>query len=277
MDIGTAKPTPAERAEVPHHLIDIADPWDEFTVAWFAAEARRRGRRHRRPGPASPARRRHRPVPAGPWSTTCRCRAGSPRCGPRSRPSPTPSPSTTGSRRSTRSAAGAHGADEPAAGRAGPRGHARQRPAVLVLRARASRPTRRAASTWSACALPHEVVADRIEARYRRQMDDGFLDEVERLARRPARACRARPARRSATASCAAHVDGGRAARRGARPGGPPDPAVRPPAGVLVPPRPPHPLARRRRRPGDPARRAGRPGGGAPEESGTHTIGGRAD
>jgi len=40
MDIGTAKPTPAERAEVPHHLLDIADPCDEFTVTSFAELAR---------------------------------------------------------------------------------------------------------------------------------------------------------------------------------------------------------------------------------------------
>lgn len=40
MDIGTAKPTPAERAEVPHHLIDVLDPWDDGTVAWFQAAAR---------------------------------------------------------------------------------------------------------------------------------------------------------------------------------------------------------------------------------------------
>ena len=32
MDIGTAKPTPAERAEVPHHRIDLVDPADDFTV-----------------------------------------------------------------------------------------------------------------------------------------------------------------------------------------------------------------------------------------------------
>ena len=37
MDIGTAKPTPAERAAVPHHLIDIASPGERFTVARFAA------------------------------------------------------------------------------------------------------------------------------------------------------------------------------------------------------------------------------------------------
>jgi len=40
MDIGTAKPTPAERAEIPHHLIDLADPGEEWSVTRWAAEAR---------------------------------------------------------------------------------------------------------------------------------------------------------------------------------------------------------------------------------------------
>ncbi|MFZ9015771.1 MAG: tRNA (adenosine(37)-N6)-dimethylallyltransferase MiaA [Ilumatobacteraceae bacterium] len=35
MDIGTATPTPAERAEIRHHLLDLVDPSDEFTVAEF--------------------------------------------------------------------------------------------------------------------------------------------------------------------------------------------------------------------------------------------------
>ena len=35
MDIGTAKPTPAERARVPHHLIDLVDPSEDFSVAEF--------------------------------------------------------------------------------------------------------------------------------------------------------------------------------------------------------------------------------------------------
>ncbi len=35
MDIGTAKPTAAERAAVRHHCIDLVDPTDEFTVAQF--------------------------------------------------------------------------------------------------------------------------------------------------------------------------------------------------------------------------------------------------
>ncbi|WP_084652130.1 tRNA (adenosine(37)-N6)-dimethylallyltransferase MiaA [Ottowia thiooxydans] len=41
MDIGTAKPTPAERAVVPHHLIDIRDPLDTYNAAEFVRDARR--------------------------------------------------------------------------------------------------------------------------------------------------------------------------------------------------------------------------------------------
>jgi len=41
MDIGTAKPTLIERRGVKHHMIDVADPEEEFTVAEF----RRRGRK----------------------------------------------------------------------------------------------------------------------------------------------------------------------------------------------------------------------------------------
>jgi tRNA dimethylallyltransferase len=38
MDIGTAKPTTAERAEVPHHLLDVVEPSEEYTVACFARD-----------------------------------------------------------------------------------------------------------------------------------------------------------------------------------------------------------------------------------------------
>jgi tRNA dimethylallyltransferase len=40
MDIGTAKPSAAERAAVPHHLIDIRDPLNAYSAAEFAADAR---------------------------------------------------------------------------------------------------------------------------------------------------------------------------------------------------------------------------------------------
>ena len=41
MDIGTAKPSAAERARVPHHLIDILEPTDAYSAARFVADAQR--------------------------------------------------------------------------------------------------------------------------------------------------------------------------------------------------------------------------------------------
>lgn len=40
LDIGTAKPTAAERQRVPHHLIDVLDPWEAGNVAWWLDLAR---------------------------------------------------------------------------------------------------------------------------------------------------------------------------------------------------------------------------------------------
>jgi tRNA dimethylallyltransferase len=40
MDVGTAKASPLERARVPHHLVDVCDPSEEWSVARFQAEAR---------------------------------------------------------------------------------------------------------------------------------------------------------------------------------------------------------------------------------------------
>lgn len=39
MNIGTAKPTLEEREGIDHHLIDILDPWESFTVADYRARA----------------------------------------------------------------------------------------------------------------------------------------------------------------------------------------------------------------------------------------------
>jgi tRNA dimethylallyltransferase len=41
MDIGTAKPSPEERAAVPHHLIDILDPLDAYSAMQFRQDALR--------------------------------------------------------------------------------------------------------------------------------------------------------------------------------------------------------------------------------------------
>jgi tRNA dimethylallyltransferase len=57
MDVGTAKPTAVERARVPHHLLDLVEPSEAFSVAAFQAAGpagavggRRRGPRPRRGG-----------------------------------------------------------------------------------------------------------------------------------------------------------------------------------------------------------------------------------
>jgi tRNA dimethylallyltransferase len=41
MDVGTAKPTAEERAQVPHHLIDIIEPGESYSAARFVADATR--------------------------------------------------------------------------------------------------------------------------------------------------------------------------------------------------------------------------------------------
>src|SRR4051794_34595588 len=50
MDIGTAKPTPKDRARVPHHLLDLVSPTEDFSLAEYLdaahekiAEIRSRG------------------------------------------------------------------------------------------------------------------------------------------------------------------------------------------------------------------------------------------
>jgi tRNA dimethylallyltransferase len=40
LDIGAAKPTPAEQAAVPHHLLDLREPWEPYSAAEFAVDAR---------------------------------------------------------------------------------------------------------------------------------------------------------------------------------------------------------------------------------------------
>lgn len=42
MDIGTAKPSAADRARVPHYLLDLANPDQDFSVACYLAEAHQR-------------------------------------------------------------------------------------------------------------------------------------------------------------------------------------------------------------------------------------------
>jgi tRNA dimethylallyltransferase len=39
MNVGTAKPTLDDRRRVPHHLLDVLDPWESASVAWWLRQA----------------------------------------------------------------------------------------------------------------------------------------------------------------------------------------------------------------------------------------------
>ena len=39
MDIGTAKASLAEREDVPHHMLDVAEPWEDYSVARYVEQA----------------------------------------------------------------------------------------------------------------------------------------------------------------------------------------------------------------------------------------------
>ena len=41
LDVGAAKPTREEQSRVPHHLIDVREPWQRYSAAEFAVDARR--------------------------------------------------------------------------------------------------------------------------------------------------------------------------------------------------------------------------------------------
>ena len=73
MEIGTAKPTLAERARVPHHLIDILTPDQPCTAGDYAASPAK-------PSPESPSAAACRSSPEAPASICARCSmASSPR------------------------------------------------------------------------------------------------------------------------------------------------------------------------------------------------------
>jgi tRNA dimethylallyltransferase len=184
MDIGTAKPTLAEQAEVCHHLIDLADPDDDYTVARFQAAFRvviadidARGARAvlvggtalylravvddlTMPGQFPDAREA---VEAEPDTAALHTRLTEldPVAAARMEP--------TNRRRIVRALEVTVGSGRPFSSY-GP-GLDAHPPTPFTL---------------VGVELPTEVVAARIEARYREQLASGFLEEVEALAARPA-------------------------------------------------------------------------------------------
>jgi tRNA dimethylallyltransferase len=192
MDVGTAKPSAAERAEIPHHLLDLADPEEDFSVARFQAEAARvlagiEGRGHRAllvggtglylqavvdgmtvPGSWPQLRAElaaEAAPPAGVGTLYRRLAAADPRAASRIEPA--------NARRIVRALEVTLGSGRP---------FSSYGPGITAFP-----PTGfRLAGLW----LPRSVVAARIEARLAAQVEAGFVEEVRALAARQGRLSR---------------------------------------------------------------------------------------
>jgi tRNA dimethylallyltransferase len=183
MDIGTAKPTAAEQAEVRHHLIDTCDPDEEYAVARFTrdlasvrADLEARGRRALFVGGT------------GLYVRAVVDRLDVPGRYPDVRAELDADPDTAGLHRRLA------GLDPAAAERMEPTNRRRVVRALEVtigsgqpfssfgpgLTTYPPTPVR-----MVGIRLPRPVVDARIEARYREQLDAGFLDEIRALAARP--------------------------------------------------------------------------------------------
>lgn len=187
MDVGTAKPTVAEQAEVRHHVIDLVDPGEPFEVHSFQtgvrdalADIHRRGLRavlvggtgmylravidgFEIPGRFPEVADALDAVPDT-EDETRRLHARLAELDPIAADKMEP----TNRRRIVRALEVCEGSGRPFSS-FGPGFDAFPNTPVRLF------------GLW----LPRPVVAARIEARYRQQMSDGFLDEVRRLAARP--------------------------------------------------------------------------------------------
>lgn len=183
MDVGTAKPSVADRQEVPHHLIDVADPDEDFSLARFQVDAAE--------AIAGIERRGHRALVVGGTGLYVQAVVDG-------LVLPGEWPDVKADLESW-SADELHlrlsAADPLAASRIEP-GNLRRLVRALEVTIGSGRPfssfgpglgayppTRfRLSGLW----LPRTVIGARIEARYRAQLGEGFLDEVRGLAARPA-------------------------------------------------------------------------------------------
>jgi len=180
MDIGTAKPTAAERAEVPHHCLDLADPTEEFSVTRFQAAVAE--------ALAGIEERGHRAVLVGGTGLYLRAVIDGLHV-------PDRYPAVIAELEAEPDTALLHrrlaALDPVAATRMEP-GNRRRVVRALEVTLGGGRPFSsygpgleahppspfEVVGVW----LPRTVVAARIEARFAAQMRDGFLDEVLRLA-----------------------------------------------------------------------------------------------
>lgn len=188
MDVGTAKPTVAEQAEVSHHLLDLADPSEDFNVARFqgvAADAI-----------AGIEARGHRALVVGGTGLYVQAVVDGlalPGQWPELKAELEREPVANLHHRLAE-------ADPLAASRIEP-GNLRRLVRALEVTLGSGRPfssfgpgldaypptTRfRLAGVW----LPRPVLAERIAARYRAQLENGFLDEVRSLQAQMSRTAR---------------------------------------------------------------------------------------
>jgi tRNA dimethylallyltransferase len=182
MDVGTAKPTAKQRARVPHHLLDLIEPSEAFSVAAFQAAAREA---------ADDVRRRGlRPLLVGGSGLYLRAVVDELEF-------PGTEPDVRGDLEEEAAAVGAermHGRlaemDPDAASKIEP-ANVRRTVRALEVAAITGRPFSSYASAWDSypqdrvraagVRLTPEQLSDRVDARVRGMLAAGWLDEVERL------------------------------------------------------------------------------------------------
>jgi tRNA dimethylallyltransferase len=187
MDVGTAKPSPAERAEVPHHLVDLADPHEDWSVTRFQAAFDQ--------AVAGIEARGHRALLVGGTGLYLRAvvdRLSVPGTWPRLRAQLEVEAAAPGGPAALHRRLAA--VDPAAAARMDP-GNARRVVRALEVTTGSGRPFSsfgpgldayprtpfRLAGVW----LPRAVSNERIERRFHQQLADGFVGEVRRLASGP--------------------------------------------------------------------------------------------
>ena len=182
MDVGTAKPSLAERARVPHHLIDVAEPSEAFSVARYQEAATTAVQEIRA--------RHHRPLLVGGSGLYFRAVVDELEF-------PGTDPNARADLESEAAALGAArmherlmALDPVAAGRIEPK-NVRRTVRALEVPAITGRPFSEFAEAWeryepravraAGVRMTREVVLARIRERVRRMLDAGWLDEVRVL------------------------------------------------------------------------------------------------
>jgi tRNA dimethylallyltransferase len=182
MDVGTAKPSPEERAGVPHHLVDVADPAEAFSVARFQALAR---------GALAGIRERGCPAMlvggSGLYFRAVVDDLEFPGTDPDLRASLEAEAASLGAPALHRRLADL----DPRAARAMEPTNARRAVRALEVAALTGRTFSSFARAWArypadrvraaGVTMPPDVLRNRIEARVRRQLEEGLVDEVRDL------------------------------------------------------------------------------------------------